>query len=182
MMASSSDTSASLSSSTPDIESVLSQITTQQRALNETKDEMSEKDKIIQQYKQEIEELRSTNQKISETNRIAMKEKFDKDIIKWVQSWPDNQLNSEYKKDILEKAESMANKGVENGVWKMLCCASNVHKSQVNEINKLTEEYNSLKGKVEGGTFRSDESRKRKEPEPAAPDVWSQLETLCKNY
>ena len=65
-----------------------------------------------------------------------------------------------------------------------MCCASAVHHNQVNTINQLTEQYNALKTKVDGGEFRSDESRKRKEPDatPPATDVWSQLEGMCTSY
>ena len=81
----------------------------------------------------------------------------------------------------MKGAERLANTGDENPVWKVVCCASTVHQNQVNTINTLTEQYNALKSKVEGGEFRTEESRKRKEPEQST-DVWSQLEGLCTGY
>jgi hypothetical protein len=57
----------------------------------------------------------------------------------------------------------------------------------VNTIQKLTDDYNALKKTVDGGEFRTDESRKRKEMEEsttvAAPfGVWEQLEGICNRY
>jgi hypothetical protein len=49
----------------------------------------------------------------------------------------------------------------------------------------LTEEYNALKKTIDGGEFRTEESRKRKESEPTtAPTfgVWEQLEGMCRSY
>lgn len=66
-----------------------------------------------------------------------------------------------------------------------MCCASAVHQNQVNTIQKLTEEYNALKKTIDGGEFRTEESRKRKESEPTtAPTfgVWEQLEGMCRSY
>ena len=66
-----------------------------------------------------------------------------------------------------------------------MCCASAVHQNQVNTIQKLTEEYNALKKTIDGGEFKTEESRKRKEAEPtttAAFGVWEQLEGMRKSY
>lgn len=69
----------------------------------------------------------------------------------------------------------------------VVCCASAVHQSQVNTIQKLTEDYNALKKTIDGGEFRAEESRKRKEPEPSTTvaehfGVWEQLEGICSKY
>jgi hypothetical protein len=158
-----------------DMSSVLVQIKSLQEKL-------ASRDDMLMQYKQQVEELEKTNEKLGVAQRSAMKDKFEKEIQTWITSWPESQFDQQQKSEILEKAASMANKGIENGVWKLLCCASSIHKEQVNSINKLTEDYNSLKQKLDGGEFRHEESRKRKEPEAAVPDAWSQLENMCKNY
>lgn len=64
-----------------------------------------------------------------------------------------------------------------------MCCASAVHQNQVNTIQKLTEEYNALKKTMDGGEFKTEESRKRKEMEPTSSTsmgVWEQLESMCR--
>ena len=60
-----------------------------------------------------------------------------------------------------------------------------MHQNQVNTIQKLTEDYNSLKKTIDEGNFKTEESRKRKEMEPSAAttlNVWEQLESMCKTY
>ncbi len=60
-----------------------------------------------------------------------------------------------------------------------------MHQNQVNTIQKLTEDYNSLKKTIDEGNFKTEESRKRKEMEPSAAttlNVWEQLEGMCKTY
>ena len=69
----------------------------------------------------------------------------------------------------------------------VLCCASAVHQNQVNTIQKLTDDYNTLKKTIDGGQFGSEDSRKRKEMDPSttvAPPygVWEQLEGICSRY
>ena len=49
-----------------------------------------------------------------------------------------------------------------------MVCASASHNRNVTQLQKVTEDYNNLKTKVEGGTFNSEEARvgsKRKDPE-----------------
>jgi hypothetical protein len=62
--------------------------------------------------------------------------------------------------------------------------ASASHLRNVNQLQKVTEEYNALKTKVEGGTFHSEEARigsKRKEPEEPtrgeSSNAWDQFES-----
>jgi hypothetical protein len=62
-----------------------------------------------------------------------------------------------------------------------------VHQNQVNTIQKLTDDYNTLKKTIDGGQFGSEDSRKRKEMDPSttvAPPygVWEQLEGICSRY
>jgi ribonuclease D len=67
----------------------------------------------------------------------------------------------------------------------VVCCASAVHQNQINTIQQLTEDYNTLKKSMDGGEFRTEESRKRKEMEPSSSTtmgVWEQLENMCKTY
>jgi len=60
-----------------------------------------------------------------------------------------------------------------------------VHQNQINTIQKLTEDYNTLKKSMDEGNFKTEESRKRKEMDPSsvpALNVWEQLESMCKTY
>jgi hypothetical protein len=56
----------------------------------------------------------------------------------------------------------------ESPIWNLMVCASASHNRNATQLQKVTEEYNALKTRVEGGTFNSEEARvgsKRKEPE-----------------
>jgi hypothetical protein len=110
-----------------------------------------------------------------------MRQEFQDRIQGWIRDLDSKQVPDGLKDEFLKGVENFANKGSETGVWKVVCCASAVHRNQVDTINRLTDEYNTLKSKVEGGEFRSEESRKRKEPE-VSTDVWSQLEGMCVSY
>jgi hypothetical protein len=112
-----------------------------------------------------------------------MKEEFYGKVRDWVKSLDDKLVPDTLKEEFLTSCKRFADSGDETGVWKVVCCASAAHKHQVNTIQKLTEDYNTLKQSVEG---EFQESKKRKEPEPStAPSVhgvWEQLEGMCKAY
>lgn len=105
--------------------------------------------------------------------REEMKKKFETIIQQWIEEndWTDPKL----KESVLKGMEDMVqqNKGT-SPIWNMVCCASETHKKNVTKLNQIQTEYNELKSRVEGGSFRSEESRlggsKRREPEPAAKE------------
>jgi hypothetical protein len=106
--------------------------------------------------------------------RDEMKKKFDTIIQQWINEndWTDPNL----KDSVLKGMEEMVkqNKGT-SPIWNMVCCASETHKRNVSKLNQIQTEYNDLKSRVEGGSFRSEESRlggsKRKDPEPPVKDL-----------
>ena len=70
-------------------------------------------------------------------------------------------------------------------VWQVMCCASAAHKKNVTQMQKLQDDYNSLRSKVEGGTFRTEEARvgeKRKEAEEPSRsgNAWDEFEIMCR--
>ena len=105
--------------------------------------------------------------RFQEQEREEMKKKFDGMINQWINEndWTDQEL----KESVLKGMEEMVKKNKkESPIWNMVCCASETHVRNVTKLNQLQEEYNQLKGCVEGGTFRVDDARvgmKRKEPE-----------------
>lgn len=103
--------------------------------------------------------------------REEMKKKFDSMIQQWIEEndWTDPEL----KKSVLDGMQEMVKHNKKDSpIWNMVCCASETHKRNVTKLNQIQTEYNELKGKVEGGSFRSEESRlggtKRKEAEPSS--------------
>jgi hypothetical protein len=170
-----------LPTNSKDLTSLLSQVETLQRQLATQSGELAQSKEKEEQTRQQLKSLEDLNSKLTESKREAMKQEFQDRIQGWIKDLDEKQVPETLKTEFLQGVENFANKGNETGVWKVVCCASAVHQNQVNTINRITEEYNTLKSKVEGGEFRSEESRKRKEPE-LNTDVWSQLEGMCKNY
>ena len=164
-----------------DLTSLLSQVEALQKQLASQSGELAQSKEKEEQTRQQLKSLEDLNSKLTESKREAMKQEFQDRIQGWIKDLDEKQVPETLKTEFLQGVENFANKGNETGVWKVVCCASAVHQNQVNTINRITEEYNALKSKVEGGEFRSEESRKRKEPE-LNTDVWSQLEGMCKNY
>ena len=164
-----------------DMASLLAQVEALQRQLGTKTTELKECQDREDAVKNQMKQLEDLNSKLTESKREAMKQEFQDRIQGWIKDLDEKQVPETLKTEFLQGVENFANKGNETGVWKVVCCASAVHQNQVNTINRITEEYNALKSKVEGGEFRSEESRKRKEPE-LNTDVWSQLEGMCKNY
>ena len=173
--------SSSLPTNSKDLTSLLSQVEALQKQLASQSQELNMSKEKEEQMRNQLKGLEDLNSKLTESKREAMKVEFQDRIKGWIKDLDEKQVPENLKTEFLQGVENFANKGNETGVWKVVCCASAVHQNQVNTINQLTEQYNALKSKVEGGEFRSEESRKRKDPEMCT-DVWSQLEGMCKNY
>ena len=167
-----------------DTASLLAHMETMQRVINEKDNALKECMQREETVRGQLKQLEDTNEKLSEAKREAMKTDLNERIQGWIRALDSKQVPDALKEEFLAGAEKFVKKGDDTGVWQVMCCASAVHQNQVNTINRLTEEYNALKTKVDGGEFRSDESRKRKEPDATLPatDVWSQLEGMCTSY
>jgi small-conductance mechanosensitive channel len=169
------------SMNTKDLASLLAHVETLQRQLSSQSTELKTSREQEESARSQLKQLEDINNKLSESKREDMRAKLQEHIQGWVKSFDEKEVPAHLKEEFLSGVGKFAEKGDETGVWKVVCCASAVHQNQVNTINRLTEEYNELKSKVDRGEFRSAESRKRKEPEEGT-NVWSQLEGMCKNY
>jgi hypothetical protein len=199
-----------------DLSSVLSHIESLQKQLAEKNTELSEVRQREEAAKNQVAQLNDLNEKLSEAKREAMREDFNNKVRGWIQSLDSKEVPDGVKQEFLDGAENFIKKGSDNGAWKVcfycflpysipisdcvpmtspptpfipqvLCCASSIHQSQVNTIQKLTDDYNALKKTIDGGQFGGEDSRKRKEMEPSttvAPafGVWEQLEGICSRY
>ena len=155
---------------TPDLNSVLSHVNSLE----------SEK-KQMQEY------LASQNARIEKLT-AGKKAEMKKQLEGMVDGWLNNiDLSDEkVKEEFVQGMQGIVNNTKEeSGVWQVLCCASAAHKRNVGELQRVTEDYNALKTKVEGGTFNSEEARvgsKRKEPEDQtrggeSSNAWDQFES-----
>jgi hypothetical protein len=172
-----------MDSSTKDLGSVLSHVEQLQKQLLAKDNELKEAKQREEDARRQADMLNSTNMKLTEAKRESMKEEFNGKVRDWIKDMDTKMVPDSLKEEFLSSCERFADKGDESGVWKVVCCASAAHQHQVNTIQKLTEDYNSLKKTVDG---EFQDSRKRKDPEPdttpAVFGVWEQLEGMCKAY
>ncbi len=164
---------------------MLSHVEALQKQLLAKDNELKEVKLREEEARRQTEQLTNANMKLTEGKREAMKEEFNGKVRDWIKDMDSKMVPDTLKEEFLNSCERFADKGDETGVWKVVCCASAAHQHQVNTIQKLTEDYNTLKKSVDG-QFGSEESRKRKEMEPttvpAVPSVWDQLGGMCKAY
>lgn len=153
----------------PDLSSVLNHVTTLEK----------EKQTLQEYLKQQNEKL----EKLTAAKRDEMKKQLDTMIAEWLK---DIDVNDEKQKEEFMNGMQKIVKETkeESPVWQVMCQASATHRRNVNALQKMTEDYNTLKTKVEGGTFASEESRisgvKRLQPEPSQSNVWDEFEEMCK--
>ena len=168
-----------------DLASVLTHVEALQKQLAAKESELKESRNREEEARKQAEHLSSVNSKLSEAKREAMQADFNSKVREWIKDLDSKQVPDTLKEEFLSSCERFANAGNDTGVWKVVCCASAVHQNQVNMIQKLTEDYNALKKTVDGGEFKTEESRKRKDMEPntvPAFGVWEQLEGMCRSY
>ncbi len=109
-----------------------------------------------------------------EGKRDEMKRILDTVIAKWLQ---DSVNNEDARKQFSEGMQRLVNDTRENnGVWTVACEASNLHAKQVDEIERLRVECESLRA-LNGGQFKDEASRKRtRDPNPGNNDFWGEFE------
>ena len=155
----------------PDLSSVLNHVTSLEK----------EKQALQEYLKQQNEKL----EKLTAAKRDEMKKQLDSMIATWLK---DIDVSDEKQKaEFMSGMERIVKDTKEESpVWQVMCQASAAHIRNVNQLQKITDEYNALKTKVEGGTFAAEESRiagsKRKDPEEPTRlgNAWDEFETMCK--
>ena len=159
----------------PDISSVLSHM----QSLETDKKKLEE---FVALQNQKLE-------KLTAGKRDEMKKQLDGLIAEWLKDI--DVTDEEVKKEFMTGMERIVkDTKEESGVWQVMCCASAAHKRNVGRLQEIQSEYNTLKTRVEGGTFRSEDARvvgKRKEPEEEARggqgsggNVWDEFESMMK--
>jgi superfamily II RNA helicase len=162
----------------PDISSVLSHV----QSLESEKKKLEE---YVALQNQRLERL-------TQGKRDEMKKQLDTMIAEWLQGI--DVTNEEVKKEFMTGMERIVKDTKdESGVWQVMCCASAAHRRNVTQLQQIQEEYNTLKTRVEGGTFRAEDARvQTKRPREgdegggAAPslsgggNVWDEFESFMK--
>jgi hypothetical protein len=102
-----------------------------------------------------------------------MRKVLDTAITRWL---ADSVQNEDVRKQFTEGMERLVkDTKAESGVWTVACEASALHARNMEEIERLRTECETLKA-VSGGTFRDEASRKRGREETAEPgkeDFWN---------
>jgi regulator of replication initiation timing len=146
------------------ISSDISSILTQVQALQ------GDKERLLR----ELEQARAENGHLKQGKREEMKKVFDTIITKWLQ---DSVQDEEARKQFSEGMERIVDNTRENGIWTVACAASNLHKTQLEEIERLRLENEGLKTASSSG-FKDESSRKRgrEESAPNPNDFWGGFE------
>jgi vacuolar-type H+-ATPase subunit I/STV1 len=156
---------------TPDLNSVLTHVSSLE----------TEKKQLQSYLAQQNERI----EKLTASKRDEMKKQLDTMISEWLNNI--DVTDETMKQDFMTGMERIVKDTKdESSVWQVMCCASAAHKRNVGQLQKIQDDYNTLKTKVEGGTFQSEEARvgsKRKEPEePSRPpgNIWDEFETFTR--
>ena len=123
----------------------------------------------------ELEAARAENGHLKQGKREEMKKVFDSVIAKWLEaSVQDESVREKFTEGCNRIMDETNEK---SGVWTVACAASNLHKSQLEEIERLRVENETLKSGPSGG-FRDEGSRKRPREEggAASGDFWAGFE------
>lgn len=162
MSADSASSSALKTSMSSDISSILSQVQNLQ----------GDKERLMR----ELEAARAENGHLKQGKREEMKKVFDTVIAKWLE---DSVKDEEARKNFTQGMERIMDETKENGVWTVACAASNMHKTQLEEIERLRQECTTLRT-LGGGAFKDESSRKRTRDDTAPPsasnDFWAGFE------
>ena len=107
--------------------------------------------------KQELDELRERNGRLSQKTREGMQSALDTLMKKWMDSCETKEPT--VKEDFKCGLEKLVkNSAEDNGVWQMMVSASALHQRQEHDLEKLRTENNDLRSRV-NGTYASEPSR-----------------------
>jgi hypothetical protein len=143
--------------------------------------------KNLEQQKQELEKrLLETEERashMSQKTKAVMQSAMDTLMKKWmdVVETKDDVVKQQFKTGL----DTLINKSAdENGVWQMMVAASALHERQEHNLDKLRQENNELRGRVDS-SFATPESRtgsKRKAEAELGPgdvsstkDMWAEF-------
>lgn len=110
------------------------------------------------QLLQQIEQLQSKIGKLTEGKKAEMQKALDTVISDWLaQSVDDENVRDEFKKGMSRLVDQTAE---DSGVWRVVCCASNLHAKNLHQLETMRIEMENLK-KTGEGEFKDPNNRKR---------------------
>jgi len=133
----------------------LQNLEAEKKRLDEEKKKIEEQNRILEEKNRQNTEILN---KVNEEKRIKMLHDYNTVVAEYIKTL--DLKDEKAKQDLVLGIESTINKShSESPIWQLMCCASQQHKRNVNELQRITEEYNQLKTKVEGGAFQQPEAR-----------------------
>ena len=107
--------------------------------------------------KEELEELKQRNGRLSQKTREGMQSALDTLMKKWMDSCEtkDEKVKADFKCGLEQLVKNSAE---DNGVWQMMVSASALHERQEHNLEKLRVENNELRTRV-NGYYGSESSR-----------------------
>jgi hypothetical protein len=122
--------------------------------LNQLKSIESDRETLLQQ----VQQMQAKIGKLTEGKKQEMQKALDTVINDWLTaSVDDEQVRDEFKKGMSRLVDQTAE---ESGVWRVVCCASNVYAQKLRELETIKSEMEHLK-KDGSGRFTEDQNRKR---------------------
>lgn len=110
------------------------------------------------QLLQQIQQLQEKIGKLTEGKKAEMQKALDTVISDWLsQSVDDESVREEFKKGMSRLVDQTAE---DSGVWRVVCCASNLHAKNLSQLETMRIEMENLK-KTNEGDFKDPNSRKR---------------------
>jgi hypothetical protein len=160
--------------STQDLSSILAQV----KGLEEEKTRLLQ---MLEQERERLKEVQAKADRMSEGKRTEMRQALETVINNWLQdSVKDEKIRDEFKAGMNRLAEDAKD---DAGVWQVVCCASNVHREHLQEMERMRQENETLKARVPGdksAEFSDEASRKRPRDEVVErgeePNIWLQFE------
>jgi len=105
---------------------------------------------------QQVQVMQEKIGKLTEGKKAEMQKALDTVINDWlVASVEDEKVRDEFKKGMSRLVDQTAE---ESGVWRVVCCASNVYAKKLEELENMRIQVENVKKQ---GDFRDEGSRKR---------------------
>ena len=156
-----SQASTNVLKTTPELASLLSQLSNLQ----------TDRERMTK----EMEKLNAELSTLKEGKREEMRKVFDNVIQRWLSA---SVSDENVRKQFSDGMERIIDKTQENGIWTVAVEASNLHARQIDELEKLRAECDKLRtcGSEASGSFKDESSRKRGRDESQAAggnDFWA---------
>ena len=144
--------------------------------LNQLKSIESDRESLLQQVQMMQEKIG----KLTEGKKAEMQKALDTVINQWLQdSVTDETVREEFKKGMSRLVDQTAE---ESGVWRVVCCASNLHAEKLKELEAVRIENENLR-KQSIGQFVDENNRKRPRDEVQqgeSKNIWEEFADTMK--